>query len=147
MKWLTDVKIGLVWLGKEVKKVVEWVPKVVKLTDDIEQDAQTLFPQALLVFEDVEDLALAAVKDGGHVVSAAQVLGLAIAEAVEAKMLNIADDEAVVAAFKGFVQNAIQHGNWLDVLNALAKLTQDYDQFGATAKAAIAKLEADATGG
>lgn len=146
MKILTDVVNGLKWIGAEAAKAIEFVPKVVKITEDVKQDAGTLLPAAVQVFTDVEQLGLAAVKDGGAMVSSLQVLGLSIAEAASAKLTNISEDEAVIAAFKAVVVQAETSGNWVDVMNALATLTKSWDEFGAASKAALAQIEADATG-
>ncbi len=143
MAFLAEVVTGLKWFGAEVEKAVDFVPKIIEITDDVEADAATLLPEAVSVFTDVENLALAAIKDGGQVVSSAQVLALAITEAYTAKLLNISQDEAVVAAFEGFVKEVTATATWIDVLAAISTLVTDWDKFGASSKAAVAKLESD----
>lgn len=140
----TAIVSGLTWIGKELANVGEWVPKVVKIVDDVEGDAQTLLPQVVTVFEDVDELVIAAIKDGGAVLTTAEALTAAIVVAAKADGLNIASDTAVVAAFEAFITDVKNGATWTDVLVALKKLVADYDTFGADAKAAIAKIEADA---
>jgi hypothetical protein len=131
---LTDVVNGLEWLGHEI---ADWVPKGITIAEDAAGDVETLLPEGVQVITDVENLALAAIKDGGQSISSGQVLVLAITQAGTVGIADIAADEAVVAAFKGFVTNVSTRSEWTDVLTALSKLVADYDTFGAAAKAAL----------
>lgn len=144
MKFFSDIVNGLKWVGKELAGVTSWIPKVVKIVDDVDEDAAQLLPQVVTVFEDVDGLVVAAVKDGGSCITAAEALTAAIITAATLDALNIASDMAVAAAFETFIDEVKSKGTWTDVLTALKKLTTDWDTFGANAKAAIAKLEADA---
>lgn len=143
-KFFQKIASGFTWLGKEIKGVASWVPKVVKIVDDAEADAQTLLPQAVTVFEDVDALALSAIKDGGAALLSADNLVTAIVAASKVDGLNIAADEAVGVAFSAFIAEVTNRNTWTEVLGSIRKLTTDWDEFGAAAKEAIAKLEADA---
>lgn len=135
---------GFVWIGKEIAKASTWIPKVVTLVDDVEGDASTLLPELAKVVDDAGEVAVAAVKDSGADIAAAEGLVAAIVTAAKADALNIADDEAVAAAFKTFIAAVTASSNYLDMLAAVKTLVTDYDALGASAKAALAKLEADA---
>ena len=67
--------------------------------------------------------------------------------ATDAEAINIAgtlkDVPTVVAAFQAFIAEVTSKSTWSDVLAAQSKLITDYDTLGASAKTAVAKLEAD----
>jgi hypothetical protein len=134
---------GVVWLGKEIAKPFHWVPKVLTVTKDVAADAKVLLPQVISVFEDVDALALAAIKDGGADLLAADDLVAAIMAAAKSDGLNIAADEAVLTALKAFAAKVTAKGTYGEMIAAVQKLVKDYDTFGASAKAAIAKIEQD----
>ena len=58
------------------------------------------------------------------------------------KGVDITEDEAVYSAFKAFVTD-VKATNLTDLLAAVKKLVATSAQFGKTAKAALAQLEAD----
>jgi hypothetical protein len=136
---------GFVWVGKELTKAVNWIPKVVTLVDDVEADTSTILPELAAVVDDAGEVAKAAIADSGSAIADAEALVQAIAAAAADKALNIAEDEAVVAAFKTFITQVTTKTNFSDVLTAAQKLVVDYDKLGASAKAALAKLESDAS--
>jgi hypothetical protein len=135
---------GFLWIGKEIGKAVSWLPKIVKLSDDVRADANTLLPELAQVVEDVALLAKAAVADSAQDLVAAENLVAAIAIAAKSDALNIAADEAVIAAFAGFIKTVITSSNYADVLSALKVLVVDYDKFGASAKLALQQIEREA---
>jgi len=146
MTIISDIAKGFTWIGHAIADVTKWVPRVVKITEDVGQDAEHLMPQATQVLVDVDNFALAAVKDGGAALTSAAKLTAAIVLAAENKALSIADDGAVVTAFEAFITEVTTKGNWSDVLTAQQKLVTDWDTFGAAAEAALKKLDADTTG-
>ena len=138
------------WLGKEIVKVSDWLPKVVELVDDVEEDTETVIPELTTVVEDVDALALATVKDGGVALTATAALVAAVeAEATTAASGNIVaaiqNAPAVATAFEQWIAAVTSHGTYSDIITAEQKLVVDYDKFGASAKAAIQKLESDAS--
>ena len=135
---------GCLWIGKEIGKAVTWLPKIVRLSDDVRADAKTLLPELAQVVEDVALLAKAAVADSAQDLMAAENLVAAIALAVKSDALNIAADEAVIAAFAGFIKTVTTSSNYGDVLSAVKALVVDYDKFGASAKLAFSKLRREA---
>ena len=141
-----DIVAGFKWIGKALADATKWVPRIVKITEDVGEDAEQLMPQATQVIIDVDTMALAAVKDGGKALTLAAALTGAVITAAENKALSIANDEAVVTAFEAFIQEITTKSNWSDVLVAQQKLVTDWDTFGAAAEAALKKLDADATG-
>lgn len=143
-KLFSEIAKGLTWVGKELSKVADWLPKVVTVVDDVEVDATKVLPELVIVVEDVDKLALAAVQDGGSVITKAESLTAAIVMAATQDGLNIASDSAVVAAFEAFIADVTSTSSWSDLLSALKQLVTDYDKLGATAKAEIEKLESDA---
>ncbi len=134
---------GFEWIGKELAKAAEWVPKLITIVDDVEADAGTILPEISTVIDDAGELVAAAVKDSGADLQATEALVAAIVTAAKADALNIADDEAVVAAFQTFIATVTKTSNYSDVLTALSKLVADYDTLGASVKAALSKLESD----
>ena len=148
MSIFSEVAKGFTWLGKEILTPFGAVKKAIVLSDDLKADAETLLPQVTVLVEDVDALAVAAVKDGGAAVSVAETLVAAIVKtATDADAINIAgalkDVPAVVAAFEAFIAEVTAKSTWSDVLTAQAKLITDYDTLGASAKTAVAKLQAD----
>lgn len=146
MKLFSDIIKGLEWLGKEIATGLKWIPRVITITEDVGEDAATLLPQATNVLEDVDALALAAIKDGGACLASAETLTAAIVTAAKADALNIPNDEAVVAAFTAFITEVTTKSTWSDLLTAQQKLVTDWDKFGSASMAAIRKIEADAVG-
>jgi hypothetical protein len=116
------------------------------VTEDVGKDAQDLIPQAVQIFVDVDNLALAAVEDSGAALSAIAKLIGAVVTAAENKALNIADDEAVVTAVQGVISSVLAVSKEKDLLTAINKLVVDWDTFGAACEAALKKLDADARG-
>lgn len=144
MNVFAKVVTGLKWVGKDIAKVFVWGPKIIKITEDVEGDAHTLLPQAVQVFTDVDVLVIAAVKDSAQDLSALNVLVLSIEQAAQASGIDVAKDEAVLAAFEGLVKQIGTKSTYTDVLSAMAKLVTDWDAFGASAKTALEKIKADA---
>lgn len=145
----TEIVAGLEWLGKKIVAVADWLPKVVKIADDVDSDATTVLPELTTVVEDVDALAVAAVKDGGAALTATATFVAQIeAEATTAGSGNllaaIQNSPALLTAAENWWSAVVAHGNYSDVISAEQKLVADYDKLGATAKAAIAKLEAEA---
>ena len=143
MKVMTKLASGFVWIGKEIGNAVAWLPKVVKISDDVKQDAATLLPELAQVVEDVANLTKAAVADSASDMAAAEALLAAIVTAYKSDALNIAADVAVVSAFEAFIETVTKTSNYADVLEAVKTLVVDYDKFGGSAKAALGKLEQD----
>ena len=144
----SEVAKGFEWLGKEILTPFKAVNKVVVVSDDVKEDAETLLPEVTTLIEDVDALAIASVKDGGAAISSAETLTAAIVKAAtDAEAINIAgtlkDVPTVVAAFQAFIAEVTSKSTWSDVLAAQSKLITDYDTLGASAKTAVAKLEAD----
>ena len=52
MLLFSEIAQGLVWLGKEVIAVKDWIQKVVKTADEVEQDAATMFISAPYLHRD-----------------------------------------------------------------------------------------------
>jgi hypothetical protein len=144
MNIFSDIVKGFKWIGKALNTAVVWVPKVVKITEDVSTDADQLMPQATQVLVDVDNLALAAVKDGGAALTKAAALTAAIVTAAQADGINIADDTNVISAFNAFIEEVTTASNWSEVLIAQQKLVTDWDAFGAASEAALKKLETDA---
>ena len=140
----TEIVKGLKWVGKEIGLLPKDIERVVAITDDVEADAATLFPELVTLVDDAGNLVTAAVKDGGEAITTANALVTAIVNAAEVDGLNIADDTAVAAAFETFITNVRSSSTWADVITALKKMTTDYDTFAGDVKQALAKLEADA---
>lgn len=145
MNIFSEIAKGFTWIGKALADVTKWVPRIVTIVDDVGEDAETLMPQATQVLTDVDNLALAAIKDGGAALTSAAALTAAIVTAAQANALNIADDEAVVTAFQAFITEVSTQSTWSDLLTAQQKLVTDWDSFGAAAETALKKLDADAT--
>lgn len=137
-----DIVKGLTWVGKELALVPDWIKKVVTVTDDVEQDAETLLPQTVTLIEDVEGLVTAAVKDSGGALTALDALVASVTTAAQADAINFADDEDVLVKFKAFAATIVS-GNYADVITAEKKLVVDFDAFKGNAAAALQKLEAD----
>ena len=144
MTFLSAIEKGFVWIGKELKKAAEWVPKLIVLVDDVEKDATTLLPELGIVIDDAGEVVKAAVKDSGADIAAAEALIAAITAAVAAKGLNIAQDEGVAKAFEAFIKQVANSSNYADLIAAVKALVLSYDTLGGSVKAALAKLEADA---
>lgn len=131
------------WIGKELGLVSTWLPKVVKIADDVNEEAPVLLPQVIILVEDVDSFALAMVKDGGATLTSFGALGVAVVAAAGDKMVNIAEDVRVIAAFQALIKEVSASDTWKDVIATGGKLVTDYEAFGSAAKSAIAKLEAD----
>ena len=148
MLLFSEIAQGLVWLGKEIIQVKDWIQKVVRLTDDVEADAVTLLPQAVVLFEDVEAIATAAITTAGQDLSALQTLVAAIEEITANNPLEeieqLVTNPAVQTALSGVMKQVFAKTTYSTLLAAVAKTVTDYDAFGAAAKVAIAKLEDDA---
>lgn len=143
MKFFAKIASGFVWVGKEIGHAVSWLPKVVRISDDVKNDASTLLPELAQVVEDVANLAKAAVADSASDIVVAENLLAAIVTASRSNALNIAADVAVISAFEGFIQTVTTKSNYADVLNAVKTLVVDYDKFGGSAKGALKQLEKD----
>jgi hypothetical protein len=147
MLFFSEIAQGLVWLGKEVIAVKDWIQKVVKTTDEVEQDAATLLPQSVVLFEDVEAVAKAAMTTVGEDLSSLQVLVSAIEEITANNPLEeieqLVTNPAVQAALSGVMKQVFGKATYSTLLAAVGKLVTDYDAFGAAAKAAIGRIEAD----
>jgi hypothetical protein len=135
---------GFVWIGKEIGRAVNWMPKIIKLSDDIKTDAATLLPELAQVVEDVSLLAKAAVKDSAADLASAERLIAAIGVAAKSEALDIAADIRVVTALEDFIKTVTNSSNYADFIGAVKKLVVDYDKFGASAKLALHQLEKDA---
>jgi len=135
---------GFSWLGKEIVDAPAQIKRVLTIADDVKADAATLLPEVVTVIDDVDAVAVAAVKDGGAALSDADQLGVAILLAAQQDGVNIASDAAVVTALEAFIRQVTTSSNWSDLIAANKKLVADYDTLGASAKAALRQLEADA---
>jgi hypothetical protein len=144
MNIFTKIASGFVWIGQEIGKAVTWLPKIIKLSDDVKTDAATLLPELAQVVEDVSILAKAAVTDSAADLASAEALIAAIGAAARSNALNIAADIGVVAALEDFIQTVTNSSNYADVIAAVKTLVVDYDKFGASAKLALGQLEKDA---
>jgi hypothetical protein len=123
----SDVVKGFGWLGKRVAGVPSAVNRVIAITKDVEAEALTT----------------AMVKDSGTAFTALRALSAVVVAAYAAKGLDFAEDLLVVAALKAFGTAVMAHGTWLDVIDAEGKTATDFDKLGASAAAALKKLEAD----
>lgn len=139
----TKIVEGLEWVGQHVGLIPKELEKVITVAEDVNADAETLCPQAIALIGDTTQLAEACVKDSGVAIEAFGTLSAAITTAIAAKGLNFAADESVAAAVEAFGKAIVDHGTWEDVINGLHKTVADAGQFGASAKAALAKLEVD----
>jgi hypothetical protein len=145
----TEIVAGLKWLGSKIAKVADWLPKVITLADDVDADATTVLPELTAVVEDADALAVAAVKDGGAALAATATLVAQIeAEATTASSGNfiaaLENSQTLLTAAEAWWSAVVSHGSYSDVIAAEQKLVKDYDTFGATAKTAVEKLEANA---
>jgi hypothetical protein len=143
-KFLTVLEGGLKWIGKGITSATEWVPRLLKITKDVEADVPEVLPEVAAVLEDATGLATAAVKDAGTGILAADVLVAAIENAAAVKGLDISKDEAVGVAFKAFIVAITTSSNYKDVIAAAKKIVVDVDKLTGTATAALKQLEADA---
>ncbi len=139
----SDVVKGFEWLGKKIADVPGAIGRVVTIADDVKADSQTLLPEVVTVIGDVGTLAGAIVKDGGTAFTALRALSVAVMAAYADKGVNFTEDVAVVAALKVFGEAVTAHGTWLDVMAAAETTATDFDKLGASAMAALKKLEAD----
>lgn len=130
MTFLSAVEKGFVWIGKELKKAAEWVPKLIVLVDDVEKDTTTLLPELGIVIDDAGEVVKAAVKDSGADIAAAEALIAAITAAVAAKGLNIAQDEGVAKTFEAFIKQVANSSNYADLIAAVKALVLSYDTLG-----------------
>jgi hypothetical protein len=149
MNVFSEIVKGLDWLGKEIVKVGDFLPKVVTLVEDVEADAQTVLPELVTVIDDVGTLAEAVVTDSGACMTAVETLYKAIeAEVSDISSSNlsaaIASAPDVVSAFEAFITEVTTKGTWADVLSAISQLATDYDTLGTSLKTAVAQLEQDA---
>jgi hypothetical protein len=143
-KFVTVLENGLKWIGKGITSATEWVPRLLKITKDVEADVPEVLPEVAAVLEDATGLATAAVKDSGVGIVAADNLVVAIENAAAVKGLSIATDEAVGVAFKAFIGAITTSSNYKDVIAAAKKIVVDVDKLTGTATAALKQLEADA---
>ena len=147
MLLFSEIAQGLVWFGKEIVAVKDWIQKVVKTTDEVEKDAASLLPQTVVLFEDVEAVAAAAVTTAGEDLSSLQVLVSAIEELTANNPLEeieqLVTNPAVQEALTGIMRQVFGKNTYSTLLTAVGKLVTDYDAFGAAAKAAIGRIEAD----
>ncbi len=144
MNIFSDVVKGFEWLGKKITGAAGEIGKVISITTDVEADAKTLLPEVVTVMGDVGALTGAIVKDGGAAFTELRALSEAVLAAYAAKGMDFADDAAVLAALKSFGEAVSAHGSWLDVISSGETLATDFDKLGASASAALKKLEVDA---
>ena len=137
-----EIAKPFVWIGKELGKAVTYLPKLLKAINDGKVDGEALVADLGEMVDDAAEVSTAAVKDGGVDITALETLLVAIIAALADKGVNITEDEAVYSAFKAFVAN-VKATNLTDLLAAVKKLVATSAQFGTTAKAALAQLEAD----
>lgn len=143
-----DVVAGLKWLGKEIITPFKAIDHIVTVSEDVKADAETLLPEITTLFADADALVVSSVKDGGAALGAVEKLTTAVIQAVsDAKAINITgeikDVPEVSAAFTALVAEITSKSTWSDVLANLAKFIADYDALATSAKASLAKLEAD----
>lgn len=136
---------GFEWIGKELAKAVTWVPKIVTIVDDVENDAGTILPEIGQVIDDAGIVVTTAVKDGGSDVASAEALITAIVAAAAQEGINIAADTAVAAAFETFIKTVTTSSNFADLITAVKNLTLAYDKLGGSIKTALTQLETAAT--
>jgi hypothetical protein len=139
----SDVVKGFEWLGKHIADVPGAIKRVITIADDVQADSQTLLPEVVTVIGDVGTLAGAIVKDGGTAFTALRTLSVAVMAAYADKGVNFTEDMAVVTELKVFGEAVMAHGTWLDVISAGETTAKDFDTLGASATAALKKLEAD----
>ncbi len=85
------------WLGHEL---ITWVPRGFLIAEDVVDGAEKLLPEGVQLLSDVNSLALDVIKDAGMAVGTSESVFLAIQEAAAVGIVDVAADEAVVAAFK-----------------------------------------------
>lgn len=144
-KFFADVVADAKWIGKKIASAATWVPKLIKISDDVEADAPVVIPELVTVIDGVEALGVAAIKDGGAFLSDFGVLTAAVAQAVAARGANFGEDAAVLAAAEALIQKLGTVSSYADVVGAVKQLVVSYDALGATVKAELLQLEADAT--
>lgn len=144
MNVFTKIAGGFVWVGKEIGKAVSWLPKIIRVSDEVQSDAATLLPELAQVVDDVASLAKAAVADSASDIASAENLVAAIVAAAKCNALNIAADVGVVTALEAFIQTVTNSSNYTDVLAAVKTLVLDYDKFGVSAKSALLQLQKEA---
>jgi hypothetical protein len=132
------------WLGHEL---ITWVPRGFLIAEDVVDGAEKLLPEGVQLLSDVNTLALDVIKDAGQAVGLAESVFLAIREAAAAGIVDVAADEAVVAAFQALVTHLDDKSTWVDVIAGLKTLATDYNTFIGAAKAAEDAIVNDAHGG
>jgi len=137
----SEVVKGFTWLGKEIVDAPAQIKRVLTIANDVKADAGTLLPEVVTVIDDVNAVAIAAVRDGGAALTDADTLGAAILTAAQKDGVDIASDAAVVTALEAFIRQVTTSSNWSDLIAANKKLVTDYDLLGAGAKAALEQLE------
>jgi hypothetical protein len=143
MNIFQKIESGLKWFGKEVGQGIAALPRILKLAEDAEQVAQDALPKVMVVVKDAGNLADALAKDGGASMIALSALVAAATLAAAAKGINLAEDAAVIAAFKSFCGD-FAPSHWQDVLTAIDVLATDTHDLDSTVIAGIKELEADA---
>ena len=137
----SEIVKGFTWLGKEIVDAPAQIKRVLTIANDVKADAGTLLPEVVTVIDDVNAVAIAAVRDGGAALTDADTLGAAILTAAQKDGVDIASDAAVVTALEAFIRQVTTSSNWSDLIAANKKLVTDYDLLGAGAKAALEQLE------
>lgn len=143
---LSDVEKGVMFVGKEVGKVFTAIPRVIKLAEDVQEDAPIIMPKLQQVIEDAGAVAEATAKDSGIFITSLTKLVAAISLAIAEKAVNVSDDFAVITAFENFCSD-FKAENVQELLIAWHKLISDTGNFSDALKLAIKQLEQDAKGG
>jgi hypothetical protein len=124
---------GLVWLGKEVAKPFVEAKKIITIVPELEQDAQSLLPEAIAVIDDAGSLSVAAVKDGGEMVT---LLEAAITDAETGNVTG------ALASAEQLFSDVTHLATFKDVVTKWKQLVVDYDKLGADGEAALKRVEA-----
>ena len=145
MHVFVEIGKGFKWVGHEVGQVFVELPRLLRLTHDVEEAATTVLPETIAVVQDAGALVRATVKDSGVFLGALAGLSAAVTKAMAGKAMNVAADMAVIAAFQEFC-HAFDRTNVADILAAWQKLAEDTKTLDASVLATLKKLEEDMAG-
>lgn len=132
----------LVWLGKEIYNVVDWVPKIVAVIRDSADEAKKIEPKLVTTFQTVESLAKFALADGKVLLPSLKTLFEDLKDLGGAGMVNPANYLQLVNAVNAFIGQV--HGlDTTQFVHLVDDLISEYDDLGAEVKATIDKIGAD----
>jgi hypothetical protein len=136
------IRVGLLWIPKQVGAAFSKIGIFFNVVGDAKQLVTDVSTELVALLTALAAFVTASIKDGGDFLSALVELGAVIAAAVEAGLVNITADEAVVAAFTNLVK-LFQSSHVADILTAWKNLIDVTHQFEASLETNIAKLESE----